>query len=226
MLGQLFNKIKKKYSMDMNRKQEFTDIYERNLWGGVKGEYYSGSGSYRDDLVGPYIEWLKEFITKEKIESIVDLGCGDYNIGKRLSILGPQYIGVDIVEGLTQYNEKYYGNSNVKFMCLDIVSDDLPDGELCLIRQVFQHLHNSEIKQVLNKLNKYKYSVITEMVYDKAKASTYNIDIKDSRSTRRNQKSGVYLEENPFSKEIEIIKVLPYGENVNLVISLLRGSDI
>ena len=184
-------------------------------------EYYSGPGSYREDLTEPYVEWLREFVTKENIGSIVDLGCGDFNEGRQLVSLVPKYTGVDIVEGVIQRNREEYGNNNVDFLCLDIVSDELPNGELCLVRQVLQHLCNAEIQEVLYKLKRYKYSVITETVYDKTRANAYSIDISKDRSTRRNQKSGVYLDEAPFNEKIEILKVLPYSENIDLVISLL-----
>lgn len=223
MLFKKINKLKATKEMEINRKQQFTNIYEKNLWGGNAGEFYSGSGSYREDLIAPYIEWLSSFIVQENIQNIVDLGCGDFNVGSRLTSMVSHYTGVDIVEKVIQSNIKKYGNDNVNFMCLDIVSDDLPDGELCLVRQVLQHLSNAEIQRILDKLKKYKYSVIVEMVYDKAKAHQYNADINMDRSTRRNQKSRVYLEEAPFCKEIEIIKILPYSENINLCISLLYG---
>lgn len=160
---------------------------------------------------------------KENICSIVDLGCGDFNVGQQLVSLVPKYIGVDIVEGVIHRNREKYGNSNVDFLCMDMVSEELPDGELCLVRQVLQHLCNAEIQQVLYKLKKYKYAVITEMVYDKTKTNVYNMDIGKDRSTRRNQKSGVYLEEAPFNEKIEIIKILPYSEDINLVMSLLHS---
>lgn len=224
MLFKKRNKLRTDPDMEPNRKQQFTNIYEKNLWGGETGEYYSGSGSYREDLIIPYVDWLSEFVVQKNIHSIVDLGCGDFNVGNRLSSIVSQYTGVDIVEGVIQNNIKKYGNTNVNFVCLDIVSDELPDGELCLVRQVLQHLSNAEIQKVLDKLVKYKYSVITEMVYDKAKTDHYNVDINIDRSTRRNSKSGVYLEEAPFNKEIEIIKIMPYSENINLVMSLLHSA--
>ena len=210
---------------DIRRQHQFTNIYKDNLWGRGSGKYYSGSGSYREDLIIPYKEWLGDFISRENIQSIVDLGCGDFNVGGQLASLVPKYIGVDIVKGLIQDNKNRFGSSSVSFECLDIVADELPDGDVCLVRQVLQHLSNAEIIQVLNKLNKYKYSVITEMVYDKSKTNMYNADIKENRETRRSQKSGVYLEEAPFSREFEIVKILPYGKDENLVMSLLCGDN-
>ncbi len=99
VFDKIFKGIKKKKMTEISLKEQFTDIYEKNLWGGAEGEYYSGVGSYREDLIIPYKEWLKDFIAKENISSIVDLGCGDFNIGKQLTSMVSQYTGVDIVEG-------------------------------------------------------------------------------------------------------------------------------
>jgi hypothetical protein len=43
-----------------------------------------------------------------------------------------------------------------------MVANALPDGDVCLIRQVFQHLSNAEVNEVLRKLNKFKKVYITE----------------------------------------------------------------
>jgi hypothetical protein len=95
---------------------------------------------------------------------IVDLGCGDFAVGEKLlrSVNNLRYIGCDIVPELISYNQYHFGMANVEFNTIDIVSGALPDGHVCLIRQVFQHLSNSEISTILPKLAKYKYVYVSE----------------------------------------------------------------
>ena len=44
----------------------------------------------------------------------------------------------------------------------NIVTDPLPDGELCLIRQALQHLSNADIQAISEKCTKYPRLIVTE----------------------------------------------------------------
>lgn len=68
-----------------------------------------------------------------------------------------RYVGVDAVPDLIAYNRSRFGGPQVEFRCTNLIDDELPDGELCLIRQVLQHLSNAEISRVLAKCAKYQY---------------------------------------------------------------------
>jgi hypothetical protein len=107
-------------------------------------------------------ESSKEFV-------IVDLGCGDFAIGSQLlkSLDGVRYIGCDIVPELIDHNQYRYGTprygvGTIEFQTVDMVHDLLPDGDVCLVRQVLQHLSNAEICAILPKLSKYRYVYISE----------------------------------------------------------------
>jgi hypothetical protein len=95
---------------------------------------------------------------------IADLSCGDFTIGSSLmeALDGARYIGCDIVPELVLHNQLKFGHERIKFQTLDIVRDELPDGHVCLIRQVFQHLSNAKIAVILPKLSKYKYIYVSE----------------------------------------------------------------
>ena len=110
-------------------------------------------------------------------------------------------------------HQKNYASEHVKFMCLDIVEDSLPDGDMCLIRQVLQHLSNDDVKKVLAKLKKYRYALITEHVTAKAYAYSFNADISTGNYIRVNLLSGLYLDEAPFSIPCEVILRIPYDGN-------------
>lgn len=200
-------------------------IYTVILLGG-EGVFYSGEGSHTDSYIIPYCNLIREFISSHKdIKRVTDLGCGDFNVASKWITDDIYYTGVDIVPGLIAHNEKQYASEHVRFMCLDIVEDELPDGDLCLIRQVLQHLSNSDIAKVLAKLKKYKYIIITESVTPKEKATSFNADIQTGNHTRMIAYSGLYLDEPPFSLKTETLLRIPYitEENSELVSILLKN---
>jgi hypothetical protein len=179
----------------------FTRIYHENKWGGNSGEYSSGSGS-SDPSVLAYVALIKNFIKTNNIKTVIDLGCGDFKVGSQLQIPGVSYIGIDIVDSLINHNQSSFGNSSVSFLCRDIIKDELPEGELCLIRQVLQHLSNQEIAGILHNTQKYKYAIITEHYPGPSRHIVPNKDKIHNDSTRLLYDSAVYLDLPPFNAKV------------------------
>jgi SAM-dependent methyltransferase len=182
-------------------KETFTEIYKNNVWGGEKDEYYSGPGSL-DPSVGEYTKIVRDFIVKHNISKVVDLGCGDFSVGIQTIVPGMRYIGTDIVKPLIDHNNEVYGNKNISFLCLDIIKDELPEGQLCLIRQVLQHLSNEEILQVLTKIKRYRFVIITEHMPDQHRKIIPNKDISHGPHIRVSYDSALYLDQSPFNLKI------------------------
>lgn len=188
--------------------------------GGEGGEFYSGKGS--DDIFAvKYAELIREFIQEKAAESIVDLGCGDFRVASRFASEVDSYIGIDVVEELIQYNRGQYSNEKVQFKYLDIAEEELPDGEICLIRQVLQHLCNNDIQRVISKLSKYRYAIITEHQLQKP-SNVVNMDKISGMHTRLFYRSGVYLEQAPFNCKIEQAIQLPYDEHSYLQVYIIN----
>jgi hypothetical protein len=146
----------------------------------------------------PYTSVLKEFIVCRDVKKIVDLGCGDFSVAKTLATADIRYLGVDIVPELIERNRRIYSQGNINFKCMNIIEDELPDGDLCLLRQVLQHLSNAQILSVLSRVKKYRYVVITEH-YPSAVVNTVpNRDKPHGPDTRILDDSGVYLDHPPF----------------------------
>ena len=186
----------------------FGDLYRRNVWGGHTGELYSGGGSdrrFRD----PYRALILEFI--EPGDRVVDLGCGDFRVGRELISAAFTYIGVDVVPGLIAHNHQAFGADTVGFLCLDVVEDELPAGQICLVRQVLQHLANDQIQAVLRKLNAYRDVFVTEQQPVDPDVPA-NLDKRQGGDTRIPH-SAVYLDRPPFSIDgLELVLSLPYDE--------------
>lgn len=188
-------------------KRAMTQVYEMKLWGGDNDDFYSGEGSHNPEIVEPYINVVTSFLKSFETPIIVcDLGCGDFNIGKKLVQYTKEYVAVDIVENLVRRNKERYKIDNLEFQCLDIAVDKLPSGDCVIIRQVLQHLSNTEVQNVLQKLVNYKYVVLTEHIPD----GTFipNKDIISGQGIRLKKKSGLDVLAPPFNFKIKKEKLL------------------
>ena len=160
-------KTKKKFK-SKSIKEIFKQIYFQQLWRPenerMNFNYYSGIGSYDDELVNNYVYSVKNFLlTFENKPDVVDLGCGDFNVGLKLRKYCKNYIASDIVQELIERNKKKFKKFNVDFRVLDITKNELPEAEVCFLRQVLQHLSNTSILCFIRLLKKkYKYILITE----------------------------------------------------------------
>jgi len=159
---------------------------------------YSGSGS-RGEAAVQYANSVKDFILSNNIKSVVDLGCGDFFIGKQIAIVVENYVGIDVAPSLIEFNNKKFGGDNISFICADITSDDLPEGTLCLVRQVLQHMSNAQIARLLSRLRKYEFVIITEHQPGVEDLKIPNIDKVHGDDTRLYKGSGVYLDKAPFN---------------------------
>ena len=173
----LFKHYWKNKKIPLNKKQytdEFTKIYNTNYW--VKG---SGSGSYIENTI-VYNKYIVDFIKKNNIHSITDIGCGDwqssYLIYKHFDNI--DYIGLDCVNSVIEKNKKNHPKYN--FYTLDILCniDLIRDCDLYIIKDVLQHWKLKDIYDFLDKLvtKNFKYIIITNngnQKYDDLELNAY-----------------------------------------------------
>jgi len=195
-------------------KEVMIQIYQLYLWGGKEYEFYSGDGSHDITIIEPYQEVVIRFLQSFDEPLIVcDLGCGDFNVGKKFVSFTKKYIGVDIVPDLIERNKNRFQAENLSFQCLDLATDELPKGDCAIIRQVLQHLSNHEIQKILQKLSAYQYVILTEHL--PSGDFVPNKDKIASQGIRLKQQSGINLIESPFnwdvlsSKELLSIELAP-----------------
>ena len=212
-----------------HRRRVFSRIYERNLWGNdQQSKYYSGVGS-RGVVATTYVERMSEILNHYSSNlgrqiTVVDLGCGDFEIGKQLVARVPnmQYIGCDIVPELIAHHKAVFADPRADFQSLDIVADHLPGGDVCLIRQVLQHLSNSEIKKVLGKLRHFKKVYITEG-YPIIVTGPINPDKPAGSDVRFDWRigsgRGVELDKKPFSVPVREVFQVEVSEPPHIVIT-------
>ncbi len=205
-------KIRKKFK-SKKVKEIFKEIYFQQLWRPEDErknfEYYSGIGSYDKELVNEYVDSVKNFLlTFKNKPDVVDLGCGDFNVGLKLRKYCRNYIASDIVNELIDHNKKKFKQYDVDFRVLDITKNDLPEAEICFLRQVLQHLSNNSILSFIRLLKKkYKYILITEHFPNESKFIP-NIDKSDGPDIRIYQNSAVVLTAPPFNLKVVKEKII------------------
>ena len=115
----------------------FGEIYREKIWGGSEMDFFSGGGSHNPDVVDPYVQSVREFLASlGRPLTVVDLGCGDFNVGNRLTDLAATYIACDVVEALIERNRQLFVRNNLKFLRLDAIADPLPQGDVVIVKQV------------------------------------------------------------------------------------------
>jgi SAM-dependent methyltransferase len=206
-------------------KDAMAQIYENNLWGGEKTEFYSGLGSHHPETVRQYIIVVADFLMGLETPPVVcDLGCGDFNVGKELVKFSKKYIAVDIVPKLIAHNAKKFQAAKLEFHALDIAKDEIPSGDVAILRQVLQHLSNEEIKRVLEKLIPFKFVILTEHLPEEDFEP--NKEMISGQGIRLKKQSGVNLSASPFffkaKEEKELLSVPAPGFPGLLVTTLYK----
>src|ERR1039457_761942 len=207
----LLSKLRKTFRT-LSVKEAFTKIYTDALWGKsttARDDFFSGSGSNQPHIVATYISAVDTFLKSlDNKPRVVDLGCGDFSVGSQIRSLCGPYIACDVVEPLIERNKDKYRGLDVDFRAVDITADELPDGDVVFIRQVFQHLSNELIIKALPIISsKYRYLLLTEHV---PSSPTFipNIDKPTGPDTRLANASGVVLTSPPFNLKVRRAEVL------------------
>jgi 2-polyprenyl-3-methyl-5-hydroxy-6-metoxy-1,4-benzoquinol methylase len=180
----------------------FTEVYQRRKWGiGATSEQFdSGLGSSNSPDLQAYIDTVDKLAIEHGFKGaiFVDIGCGDFRVGSQLLKSAGSYVGVDVVRPLIERNQRLFAGANVRFLYADATRDPLPQGDVCVLRQVLQHLSNKQITAILNKLSQYQWVIVTEHIPDSSHLARPNLDKLHGADVRVYRGSGVFLEQPPF----------------------------
>ena len=164
-------------SADPSSEEIFTEIYKKKGWGtNDQGESHSGGGSTLEGTA-PYRGMLQNFLRRYHIQSVVDVGCGDWEFSQAIDWSGINYYGYDVVEFLIEKNQNRFGSDYIHFFHSDGIQTDLLPADLLICKDVLQHLPNEDILVFIEQLSKFKYCLITNDVDPKTFTSS-NPDIE------------------------------------------------
>ena len=176
---------KRKLEPPLSAEAAFTRIYTLNGWGqGTMGESTSGPGSLVC-YAKPYMEFLQRFLEENRIQSVVDIGCGDWEFSQHIDWNGIRYLGLDVVKQVIERNiQRFEKPETCTFVCADVTAIDLPKADLLLCKDVIHHLKNEDIFALQNQLSKYKYCLITHDIINPFLNLKINKDIKQRGECR------------------------------------------
>jgi SAM-dependent methyltransferase len=218
----------------LTAKEAFTKIYSERLWGTPNNDqdsFSSGSGSRQSYVVATYIDAVDKFLRSlDKKPNVVDLGCGDFQVGSKIRHLCGNYIACDIVDSLIARNKEVYRDMQVDFRVVDIASDDLPDGDVVFVRQVLQHLSNELILKTIQQIqSKYKYLVLTEHLPSQDSFAA-NLDKPIGPDTRLRFDSGVVISRPPFNiratQNVVLCQAIVSGTLIQTRLYVFAGSGL
>lgn len=135
----------------------FVSIYKRNHW--EDPEFHSGGGSgggSNPRYCRKFLKWIAKYIKERKISSILDLGVGDFRVGKHYYKEVTDYYGVDVVDKIPP------GFKDVRFLKTDFstpknlrsVFQWSGSVDLVILKDVLMHWTDDEIKRFLKTLIK------------------------------------------------------------------------
>jgi SAM-dependent methyltransferase len=140
-----------------NTRDVFTTIYHENFW---ESPIKSGPGS-APELARGYCELLQRTLRELRIATVVDLGCGDWSFSRLIDWSGIDYTGIDVVPELIEELNTTYGRNRIRFLQGDLLTCDLPQADLAIAKDVLQHWPNEMIAVFLQKLNQFRYAILT-----------------------------------------------------------------
>jgi hypothetical protein len=191
-------------------------VYKRGLW--KQGNSLSGVGS-EGVLAERYVAFVLNYARARGLRSVLDGGCGDFSVGSKLAPAFVRYSAMDVSSHIIDINRRRYSGpdwQHVRFAVADMTTDDMPAADLVLIRQVLQHLTNSQIEKILRNLEagRWRRALISESVHDPANNQVPNLDLPShSVRTRASLGSGVFIDRPPFNRPARRIATLYASED-------------
>lgn len=119
----------------------FDKIYLTDEWNGG-----SGPGSHPQNT-SKYVKFLNSFIRENKIKSILDVGCGDWQLMSMVDLSGVRYKGIDVSPVATSFaKSKALPETDISTSDVEDIHESF---DLVHIKDVLQHLEFSECRRIL-----------------------------------------------------------------------------
>lgn len=152
------------------------DIYSRIY---ADDEWHGGSGpGSTADASAEYRRIVARLLVSPEIRTVVDVGCGDWQVGSLIDWSAVEYTGFDVVPAVIQANQERFATDRISFQVADARSAQLPTADLLLIKDVLQHWPSADVAHFLaTTVPRYRYALITNDIASQHFTGTLNQDI-------------------------------------------------
>jgi SAM-dependent methyltransferase len=199
------------YAEESGSETVFEEIYRKGIWG-RDGTGYGSSGGGSTLAEGrPFIQYIEHFLNTHEIQSIVDVGCGDWVLAKEIHWGMREYIGIDVVKILIKRNQLAHSTKNIHFMYLDAAEKEIPGGDLLICKDVLQHLSNRCIAHILSESKKFKYCIFVNDIHPWDAA-------QNNRDIRNGEHHTLDLVAWPFNLQPLLTTCYVSGPNIKQII--------
>jgi SAM-dependent methyltransferase len=141
----------------MEHKNIFNRIYNTGLWRANITDVLDPNIEPNSQIYRPFVE---NFIKNQRIISVMEIGCGNWETLKGIDLSGVDYTGVDVSDVVLSL-AKQNAPPGTKLLNVNAVYDPLPTAELLLMKDVLQHWSNDDVLRFLPKMHGYDYALIT-----------------------------------------------------------------
>jgi SAM-dependent methyltransferase len=114
------------------------------------GQWHHGSGSGSSPAnTRAYRAFLARFLRDNRIRSVLDIGCGDWQFSRLMDWTGIAYTGLDVVPAVLEHNWTRYRKPGIRFECGDVLDGwHLPAADLVLVKDLLQHWPDTAIREL------------------------------------------------------------------------------
>lgn len=210
-------------SLGRTNEQVFDGIYKNHRWGKnpeAADGISSGSGSFAKNTQ-PYEDLICAYIQNHGIRTVVDVGCGDFQVSKRILnrlSVPVGYTGLDVSQVVIDRNNALFANDQTYFVQHDAALEKVPPADLVLIREVMQHLPNADIRKMLANLDPSSHILATNTVAIRARK--INIDLPPGSASRAGLGSGLVLDQPPFNCKVEELLRVPHSKWLTEIVTV------
>ncbi|MDQ2090471.1 class I SAM-dependent methyltransferase [Marimonas arenosa] len=148
-MGRIKEAIRKWKLARKSPAEVFSAYYRHNKWGDAESR--SGKGSNLE-ATKELREKLPALVNELKVESFLDLPCGDYFWMAKIDLGVARYTGGDIVPELIEANRAAYACDGVVFEVIDLIKGPVPRHDLVLVRDCLVHLSSVHVKAALRNI--------------------------------------------------------------------------
>ena len=129
----------------MSHEHIFTEIYMRNSWGSAESVSGISATLSRTESIRAK---LPAVIQTLGIQSMLDVGCGDWNWMRHVDLSGVSYLGIDIVEPLIERLQERHTKPSIRFQKTNVLEEPPETADLWLVRDFCGLYGYDEIKKI------------------------------------------------------------------------------
>jgi hypothetical protein len=141
-------------------RHKFDKVFQQNLFHGRASK--SGSGSSIEQT-REIAQQLPSLISRLKIQSLLDIPCGDLEWMSKVELAGAKYFGADVAPSLISHLNSQFPEK--EFALIDISRDYLPKVDLIFCRDLFVHLSNKDISLALENIKSSKSTYLATTTF-------------------------------------------------------------